>query len=370
MSASPEYYLGIMTGTSVDAIDVALLNFEQNAIHLVASHCEDLPHTVKQAIHALCTPSDNEIDRLGALDRQLAELYANAVNALLQNNNLSSQNIAAIGCHGQTIRHRTQSQNSRKFTLQIGDPNTLAALTSCKVVADFRRKDIALGGEGAPLAPAFHQALLQGQEQNGIFLNLGGIANLSVIESGNVIGFDVGPANTLMDAWCKRHTGQDYDENGKWAQSGELSESLLQSLLEHPYFARTPPKSCGREEFNLNWLESIDGLERIEPADVQATLCELSARAISDSLETYQHISRVYVCGGGIKNSFLMERLSSLKPELQWQSTAKLGIEPEWIEAATFAWLARQRILSLSGNIPSVTGASAATTLGALYLPD
>lgn len=369
MKPKPSLYIGIMTGTSVDAIDVALLEFEYNQARLLGTHSHELPNAIKRNIHRLCLPGNNEIDVMGETDRTLGALYAEAVDILLDRSGTSRDSIAAIGCHGQTIRHRTQTDVSQRFSLQIGDPNTLAALSGCTVVADFRRKDIALGGEGAPLAPAFHRYLLGEQLEQAIVLNLGGIANISIIRKGHdLTGFDVGPANTLMDAWSANNQGKDFDENGDWARSGKPNQALLSLLLQHPYFRRRHPKSCGREEFNLVWLQNVLGTDAIDAADVQATLAELSAKTIISATQNFD-IKDVFVCGGGIKNNYLMERMAALSPKQNWRSTAELGIAPEWIEASTFAWLAMQRTQKQAGNVPSVSGASRSSVLGAVYLP-
>jgi anhydro-N-acetylmuramic acid kinase len=371
MTQMPDIYAGIMTGTSVDAIDVVVANFSANSTELISSHSQPLPEQIKSAIHSLSLPAQsNEIDLMGRTDRQLGQLYAQAVAIALDKAKLGAHDICAIGCHGQTIRHRTQTDSAQRFTLQIGDPNTLAVQTGCIVVSDFRRKDIAYGGEGAPLAPAFHEYLLGQHQTQGAFLNLGGIANLTIIqENEGTLGFDVGPANTLLDAWIKRHRALDFDHSGAWAESGKVNEHLLSKLLSHPYFAKTFPKSCGREEFNLDWLdEQLDGLS-IAAVDVQATLAELSAQSIANAFGQFNKIRDVFVCGGGVKNSHLMKTLATRLPTCHLQSTAALKVEPEWIEALTFAWLAKQRMTNMPGNVPSVTGASQSTSLGAVYLP-
>ncbi len=370
-----ELYIGLMTGTSVDAIDIALCSFADKRPNLIDAHNHALqPHT-KKSIRSLFQPGNNEIDSLGKLDIQLATEYADAVRGILNSNALDHRQITAIGCHGQTIRHRpTRNKGDRPFTLQIGDPNTLAARTGIQVVADFRRKDITLGGEGAPLAPGFHQYLAEGLSKPIGFLNIGGIANVTVMHEDRreVIGFDTGPGNALLDYWAKKHLGKDFDEYGEWASRGTISQSLLAELLSHSFFKSPPPKSTGKEEFTPAWLEaSISSINStaLAPEDVQSTLTELTAITITDQLRIYSPLNKLYLCGGGVHNEFLIQQISDKLPDTAIFSTESLGIHPDWVEACAFAWLAKKRIHGEPGNIPSVTGAEHAAVLGGVWLP-
>jgi anhydro-N-acetylmuramic acid kinase len=371
MSESGNYYIGLMSGTSADAIDVVLVNLSEN-IQLVAHHSEPLSAPLRKEIHQLATPGDHEIDRAGELDRQLGELFAEAVNSLLSKTDLTPKQITAIGSHGQTIRHRPPKDQMRGFTLQIGDPNVIAQNTGITTVADFRRRDMAAGGQGAPLVPAFHRAIFASSSSNRVVANIGGIANITWLPTqGNVIGFDTGPGNGLMDAWINEHQGYAYDANGDWAASGRVHPTLLQELLDDSFFKLAPPKSTGREAFNPEWLRQI--LKRTESdiptADVQASLLELTAQTIADSVSGLLHQTpgEVFVCGGGAYNSHLMEALQKHLPQCSVNTTLALGVPPEWVEAMAFAWLAQQTLNRHSGNLRSVTGANAEVILGGVY---
>jgi anhydro-N-acetylmuramic acid kinase len=327
---------------------------------------------------ALTLPDDNEIDRMGKADVALAKMIGEGINTLIEQHQLDRSQIKAIGSHGQTIRHRPE----HGFTLQIGDPNIITEITQIPVVSDFRRRDMAAGGQGAPLVPAFHQALFQHESIHRVILNLGGIANVSLLPAGapeQVSGFDTGPANILMDAWCHRYTGQPYDENGNWAAYGQPIRSLLERLQAHDFFAKEPPKSTGREDFNLDWLDdqimdwrndelAYDELEDT-PENVQATLLKLTTRAIKKAIyRSGMDTGEVYVCGGGAYNSQLLEQLRWRLRKHQWtvQSTADLGLSPTWVEATAFAWLAMRFVEHLSGNLPAVTGADGYRILGSI----
>ena len=368
-------YIGLMSGTSADGIDVALVDFSNNGIQLLASCETPLEAEVKNKILQLCQPGDNEIDRMGALDRQLGSHYANACKQLLQQANLPASAITAIGCHGQTIRHRPTQLSNTAFTLQIGDPNTIAEQTGITTVSDFRRRDIAAGGQGAPLTPAFHQAVFHSPLTSRAIVNIGGMANISYLPSeGEVTGFDTGPGNVLLDTWVFRQQAKSFDRDGNWAASGKCITALLQQLLQHPYFQLPAPKSTGREVFNLNWLlkqlESYASHEKEE--DIQATLLELTAVTISKDIHALSQGEKleVYVCGGGAYNQQLMRRLTQLLEEHCVASTDELGIAPEWVEAIAFAWLAKQTIDRKPGNLPAVTGAKKLVPLGGIYWGD
>lgn len=370
-----ELYIGLMTGTSVDAIDIALCSFNDDAPQLIDACNHALNSKTKSLITTLFQPGANEIELLGRLDVELSAEYADAVISMLNRNALNHKQITAIGCHGQTLRHRPRRKlGDTSFTLQVGDPNTLAVRTGIQVVADFRRKDIALGGEGAPLAPGFHRYLAEPLPKPSAFLNIGGIANITLLneDRNDVVGFDIGPGNALLDYWIKKHLDLDYDSKGEWAAKGKVSVALLSHLLNHPYFHLPPPKSTGKEEFTPEWLEQEihrSDIAQCSPEDVQATLVELTAVTIAENIKRYTPMHTLYVCGGGIHNDLLMQRISARLPDLTISSTEELGIHPDWIEACAFAWLAKKRIHGEVGNIPSVTGAQHPAVLGGVWLP-
>jgi len=360
-----DYYIGLMSGTSMDAVDACLVNFADASIQLVATHAEPITEELKQSLLALCQPGDNEIDRLGVLDVQLGEYFAVAVEKLLANASVSRQKVRAIGSHGQTIRHRPQG--SYPFTLQIGDPNVIASKTGITTVADFRRRDMAVGGQGAPLVPAFHRAFFHNAAHSRVVVNIGGIANITVLpaqSSQSVVGFDTGPGNTLMDMWSFQQRGLHYDKDGAWATQGCVDKELLSTLLADDYFALRPPKSTGREYFNHGWLTNHMSVE-LAPENVQATLLELTATSIANAIA--DDIHDVIVCGGGAYNNALMQRLTALCNKQPVVSSASLGLAPEWVEGCAFAWLAQQTLAGQPANIPAVTGARKAVVLGGVY---
>jgi anhydro-N-acetylmuramic acid kinase len=368
-----ERYIGLMSGTSMDGIDAVLVMIDGDELRVEAALCHPWP--TARELHALSTPGENEIDRMGVADNLVAREFAAATHALLAKAGLTPEDIRAIGSHGQTIRHRPQLG----FTLQIGNAALLAALTGIDVVADFRTMDMALGGQGAPLVPAFHQALFAKPGALRVVLNLGGIANISVLPGnpGGVYGFDTGPANTLLDGWYRRHQpdGGNYDAGGKWAASGQLIPDLLGKLLAHPYFAAAAPKSTGREMFTLDWLDGKLAGTTYAPVDVQRTLQALTCHSIArqlpaqpEAVGTSQPKAELFVCGGGAHNAPLLAELASLLPCWHIASTFDLGIAPDWAEGAAFAWLAQRFIHRKPGNLPAVTGASRPAVLGALYL--
>lgn len=368
-SAMKQHYIGLMSGTSMDGIDAVLVDFAGPSPRLLAQHHLPYADTLRQELLALCRPGEDELRRFGQLDVQLGRLYAQAVQQLLEQAAFDPTQVAAIGCHGQTVRHHPEL--SPPFTLQIGDPNTLAELSGIPTVMDFRRHDLAVGGEGAPLVPAFHAALLRSEDCERVIVNIGGMANLTVLPSAPeqaVSGFDTGPGNVLLDAWVERQQGLPFDRDGAWAAQGQVDEVLLESLLADPYFSRPPPKSTGREYFNLDWL--LGRIGRCAPEDVQATLLELTARSIAGAVEAHGAASgELLVCGGGARNSQLMAALARRLPRWHVASSAEYGVDPQWIEAMAFAWLARQRCQELPGNLPAVTGAHRAVVLGGLYSP-
>lgn len=361
-----------MSGTSLDAIDVALVNFSNSqAPQLMLARNWSIPSVLRVQIENLCQPSGDEINRMGELDVQIGELFAEAVLSALQETGISAAQVRAIGSHGQTIRHHPF--RSSPFTLQIGDPNTIAFRTGITTVADFRRMDIAAGGQGAPLVPAFHDAVLRSEKENRAIVNIGGMANITVLAKNfPVSGFDTGPGNVLMDAWIQKHLQQTHDAEGRWARSGQGHETLLNKLLSHPYFSLPAPKSTGREMFHLAWLESqLLDMGEIKTEDVQRTLLELTARSIALAIEQQPAaaIDRVLLCGGGSHNTLLCERTAELLPQSQLGSTTDFGVPADWLEAMAFAWLAKQRMEGKTSNAPAVTGASRPCVLGGVHLP-
>ncbi len=364
--SKPALYIGLMSGTSLDGVDAALVGFTAAAgtgtvtPKLLGSHFLAFPTDLRTRLLALHDSGPDELHRAAGLSIELSRLYAAAVNALTSEAGVAARNVRAIGCHGQTVRHRPECG----YTLQLAAPALLAELTGISVVADFRSRDIAAGGEGAPLVPAFHAALFAQPDRRRAIINIGGIANLTALHPGvAVTGFDTGPGNLLMDAWAGLHLGQAFDRDGAWAAAGTVIEPLLASMLEDAYFAKSPPKSTGRDHFNLAWLEGFDVAGK-RPGDVQATLLELTARSIADSTGT---ALEVWLCGGGTHNRALVARIGALLPGTPVGSTAQLGLHPDWVEAVAFAWLAQRALDAEPGNLPAVTGAKGPRILGAIY---
>jgi len=360
-------YIGLMSGTSMDGIDAALVSFENNKTQLLGTTSIDIPEKIKSTLAFLASGKNIHLKLLGETDTQMGHLFADAVLDLLQKTAVNSEAIIAVGSHGQTIYHHPNSEHP--FTLQIGDPNIIAARTNITTVADFRRRDIALGGQGAPLVPAFHDYLFHDRTSDQAVINIGGIANITYLpadKSKPIIGFDTGPGNTLLDLWHEKHLEKPVDLNGEWARSGKTNHELLNILLADLYFKKPYPKSTGREYFNLDWLEkNLRSLAKnISPEDIQATLTELTAKTIADAIPPTHTPT---ICGGGAFNTYLMERLQANCPDAKVQSTQAIGIDPQWIEAMAFAWLAKQTIDKKPGNCPSVTGAQKETILGGIY---
>lgn len=351
----------------MDGVDVALVDFSSPHPHLLDCQTFPYPAALLEVLHQLCTPGSNEIVLMGQADRAVAEMFADASVTLLKSNYIRADQVVAIGSHGQTIRHLPMGPHG--FSLQIGDPNTLAALTEIDVIADFRRKDIALGGQGAPLVPAFHHSVFGSALHSRVVLNIGGIANITYLPqkgTNKVMGYDTGPGNTLMDLWCKKHTGKSYDAKGEWAAQRSFSPVLLSSLCSHPYFSQSAPKSTGRELFNMPWLQHhlAQHPEIRDPQVIQATLAMFTSRTIADEIAKFPDVEQVYVCGGGAKNEFLMECLESHLHECEVFTTDELGVDPDAVEAMAFAWLAYAHINSIVGSLASVTGAKRDTILG------
>lgn len=358
-------YIGVMSGTSLDGLDIALIR-QTPAIKLIATHYIPMPEFLRTELLSLCASGPDEIARSAVAQQNWVSLAAQGIHAILEQQQLKPQDIRAIGSHGQTIRH----EPARGFTVQIGNPALLTELTGITVVSDFRSRDVAAGGQGAPLVPAFHEALFGEHTGNRAILNLGGFSNLSLIETGKpVAGFDCGPGNVLLDAWINQQRGENYDNNGQWAASGQVEPSLLNTLLSDPFFQTKGPKSTGREVFNLKWLEHhLSRLPKLAAQNVQATLLELTAKTVVDALKSAQsQTETLLICGGGAHNATLMSRLAALLPHTHVSSTTTYGVDPDWVEAMAFAWLAHCCLEGIAANRPSVTGARGLRVLGAIY---
>ena len=379
-------YIGLMSGTSLDGVDAVLCSFA-DTFAIYAHVQEPMPAALKEALLRLQTPSDNEIDLAAHAANALARLYAETVQQLLASSAArqamdkaaGKAAIQAIGCHGQTIRHQPDASafaQASPYSIQINNPSLLAELSGINVIADFRSRDLAAGGQGAPLVPAFHASLFSHAQQHRVILNLGGMANLTNLPPAckplaGVNGFDCAPGMVLLDAWIQRHRAQAYDKHGEWAAGGNCDQALLTSLLAHPFLQRPPPKSCGREQFSLHWLEQAPlsaQIARLSAQDVQATLLEFTARSIAEAVERYcSGAQALYACGGGANNNSLMHRLAELLPAVHVDTTAALALPVETVEAAAFAWLAWRFMQGATGNLPQVTGARGERLLGALY---
>ncbi|MDT4807006.1 Anhydro-N-acetylmuramic acid kinase [compost metagenome] len=380
MAAAPQppqqRFIGLMSGTSLDGVDGVIADFSDDDHLAVIGHASaDFPAPLRAELLALNTPGDNELHRAALAGNGLARVYADVVAQLLARTGTAPTAVAAIGAHGQTVRHRPLEFDGTGYTLQVNNPSLLAELSGIDVVADFRSRDLAAGGQGAPLVPAFHQALFARPDAPVAVLNLGGISNLSLLPATSapagtapLLGFDCGPANALMDHWCQRHLGQPFDRGGQWAASGRVLPELLARLQAEPYFAKAPPKSTGRDLFHPDWLAGHLGTAAWAPVDVQATLAELTASTCAAALRSYQKESALLiVCGGGALNDHLMARLRALLPGVQVQASSEHGLPPQQVEAAAFAWLARRTVRREPGNLASVTGARGARVLGAIY---
>ncbi|MCY4472774.1 MAG: anhydro-N-acetylmuramic acid kinase [Kistimonas sp.] len=365
-----ELYIGLMSGTSMDALDAVLADFRQDKPVVVGSVSEPLPSRLRTQLLSLCHPGDNELERLCRADLEWARLAATVVKKLLNDSETPACLVRAIGSHGQTIRHLPALGTS----IQTGDPNLIAEQTGIATVADFRRRDMAAGGEGAPLAPAFHEAMFRQPSLSRVLVNIGGIANITVLPGAQerpVTGFDTGPGNTLLDGWCFRHKRLPYDAGGNWAATATPDAALLQALLSDPFFALSPPRSTGREYFHLGWLDAAlarIGKEGLAAATVQATLVELTACTLAQAIETYApDCQQVYLCGGGVFNHRLVARIRARLPGCHIADTGALGLDPRWVEATAFAWLARRACLGQPGNLPAVTNATGFRVLGGVY---
>lgn len=366
------YYIGLMSGTSADGIDAALVNINANRTDCLATLTVPFESSLRKRILAACARKPSCVREVAELDLQLSQCYASAVNQLLTKSNIGKADIAAIGNHGQTVNHAPDA--APPFSLQIGNAQRLADLTGIAVVSDFRSADIRAGGQGAPLAPAFHNHIFRCENESRVVANLGGIANISLLPKNadaDVIGFDTGPANCLMDFWASTHLNKYYDKDGNWAAGGKVNQALLDEMMADAYFRLAPPKSTGRELFNAQWLmQKLAGLDGLDAQDIQTTLCELSAITIANAIKHYaKHGKRIILCGGGAHNKQLVRRLQQQLPDASIVSSAHYGIDPDFVEAIAFAWLAYRHIHGLSGNLPSVTGAATEAVLGCLSKP-
>ena len=358
-----DLFIGLMSGTSADAVDATLVSFDDTSgVNTLASHSLPMPESLRKRIVALQTRASRDIFDVCELDVELSDLYAAAVSELLAKTEYEATDITAVGNHGQTLLHFPNHE--RAFTLQVGDNHRLAERSGITVVGDFRRRDMAAGGQAAPLIPAFHKTLVSSSE-SAVFLNIGGIANISCIDKGRVSGFDIGPGNTLMDAWIHRHKGVNFDRDGAWAREGAINAQLLTAMRQDPYFRKSPPKSTGQDYFNLAWLDPFLTAD-IAPENVQRTLLELTATTASEAIGL-NGCTSVFTFGGGRHNTLLMERLQTLLGDVSIEPTDRLGVDPDYMEATAFAWLAKQCLAGQPGNEPKVTGARGDRVLGVIF---
>lgn len=366
-----DLYIGLMSGTSLDGVDAVLVDFDGEKPLVIGHRALAFPPGLKDELLALNTSGPDELHRAALASNALVRLYAEQVSALLAQSGVSSKAIKAVGAHGQTVRHRPQEFDGTGYTLQLNQPSLLAELCGIDVVADFRSRDVAAGGQGAPLVPPFHQAVFGRDEQTVCVLNIGGIANVSILAPQNteLIGYDCGPGNALIDAWCLAHTGKPYDDAGKWAAKGKVDAGLLARMQQEPYFAKPAPKSTGRDLFNLAWLDTqLANFDSLKPIAVQATLTELTAWSCAGSVElSAPECTSLVVCGGGALNLELMRRIQVALPHCAVTSSAAWGLPPLQVEATAFAWLARQTVNRQTSSLTSVTGARGARILGAIY---
>ncbi|MGF1689737.1 anhydro-N-acetylmuramic acid kinase [Photobacterium kagoshimensis] len=370
-----EKYIGLMSGTSMDGVDAVIVEIDSTKTHLIESISFPIGENLKRSLLEVCLGQPTNLQTIGELDHRLGHLFADAVNALLAKAQIQPEEVCAIGSHGQTVFHAPECEYA--FTMQLGDANIISAKTGICTVADFRRKDMAFGGQGAPLVPAFHQQLFSSPDTSRVILNIGGISNITVLQPDqHVVGYDTGPGNMLMDAWIAQHHDQAFDKDAAWALTGAINTKLLTRLLTEPFLALSAPKSTGRELFNLPWLQKhLDDLlteeqRLISPQDVQATLVEFTAQTIANDVRTFTHPTlpnELLVCGGGVHNPLLITRLQAALPQWQILSTSERGVDSDNLEAMAFAWLAYRTLHHLPGNLPDVTGATHAITLGAIY---
>jgi anhydro-N-acetylmuramic acid kinase len=360
-------YVGLISGTSMDAIDAAVVDFDVKPLRVLATSATPWEPKLKARVAAALDRADCvPLDEVGELDVEIGRAFARAASSLLERERIGAAQVAAIGSHGQTLRHRPDL--SAPFTWQIGDPNVLTEMTGISVVADFRRRDVAAGGQGAPLLPVFHDQVFRSDGEDRVIANLGGIANITILSrDAPVTGFDTGPANRLLDAWIGMHQGLEFDAGGRWAATGTVDETLLQALLDEPYLRLAPPKSTGRELFNMNWLNGKLGSFELRPNDVQATLQQYTAVTLADAVRRHAPRAAVYVCGGGAHNAGLLAALRKLLVPNPVAITTQLGLDPDYVEAIAFAWFAKRTLEGLTSSAGSVTGAKGARILGGIY---
>jgi anhydro-N-acetylmuramic acid kinase len=368
----PEFFIGLMSGTSLDGVDGVMVELSDTGLNVLAHCTAPLSQALTDELLALNSPGANELHRAALAANALVRVYAHVVDQLLEKSGIAREHVAAIGAHGQTVRHQPQAFDGTGYTLQLNNPALLAELTGIDVIADFRSRDVAAGGQGAPLVPAFHQSVFGRPGDTVATLNIGGISNLTVLGplgADDVLGFDCGPGNALMDAWCKQHLGQPFDADGAWAAAGRVHTDLLETLLGDPYFSLPAPKSTGRDLFNPVWLtRQLARFSALAPVDIQATLTELTASACATCVMRYGFNSKqLIVCGGGAFNSHLMRRLQALLPSLVVSASSDHGLPPLQVEAAAFAWLARKTSLRQTASLQKVTGARGARILGSVY---
>ena len=366
------YYIGVMSGTSLDGVDVAITSFDPAGdFQFVTAQTFPFPEQLHLKLQLLIANQQCSLQELGKVDVALGRLIGQSINQLLNSQNLIAKDIVAIGSHGQTLFHSPSSEFP--FSLQIGNANEIAEITGITTVADFRQRDMAAGGQGAPLVPAFHQALFSSNNEERVIVNVGGISNITTLPISSVepvLGFDTGPGNVLLDYWTKLQLDKTFDESGAWAASGQFDENLLSIFLNEQYFEQTIPKSTGRELFNKTWLDNklAEYSQELTPADVQTTLVELTARTIANDIKAYANSSSaVFICGGGSHNNYLLGRLRALLDDMDVSTTADLYLHPDWVEACAFAWLAYRTVNQKAGNLTAVTGAKYPVILGAIY---
>ena len=363
-------YVGLMSGTSMDAVDAVLTDLEKPSAPVLAHHKHAIPPELRATLLTLAHGENDDLHQVASADIRLGELFAAAAMELLRRSDTDPADVNAIGSHGQTVRHHPQGD--APYSWQLGDPSRIAERTGITTVSNFRGRDLAAGGQGAPLAPAFHAHAWRSPAQDRVVANIGGISNISFLPADSkqpVRGFDAGPGNVLIDGWIEAHRGEPMDRDGEWAAQGQIDDALVHALLADPYFELAPPKSTGREHFNLKWLEErMRGLADLAPETVQRSLCQLTAASIAKALSACcAESGAMYVCGGGAHNPLLMADLTALLPDWAVTSTETLGVHPDWVEALAFAWLASQTLAGLPGNMPSVTGAARPVVLGSIY---
>jgi anhydro-N-acetylmuramic acid kinase len=366
--SNKQLYIGLISGTSVDGIDCVLVHFNGAMPELLATHSHPIPDSLRASVLELCKGESGSLRQLGTVSRQLGVLFADAANAVLAESGHKTQDVAAIGSHGQTVWHEPEGEHP--FTLQIGDPNTIAQGTGITTIADLRGRDLAAGGQGAPLAPLLHRNVFHSPDVDRAIVNIGGFGNITALpRTGNCLAFDTGPGNVLMDYWIEKNRQQNFDRNGEWAATGQFSLELLNLLLAEEYFNRPPPKSTGRELFNGKWLEARLALlnKALSAEDVQATLVTFTASTIVSDLARYAAAQEVYVCGGGAHNGRLMDEISKLASDISVHSTEKLGMNPDWVEATAFAWMAQQTLAGKPIDTGDFTGARTPVILGGIY---